>query len=113
MIRGSGGVLPLLSGVAAELLSARIDSLRLAVPDRLFVASAGDWGGDPLAVLGLLTDHARAIGGVDLIGIDAKYVFIPNEAGAGNDARLTNPMLRGLRPATPATKGGASINDHD
>jgi hypothetical protein len=111
--RRTGRVLLLLSDDAAEPISARIESLKLAVPDRLFVASAGDWGGDPLAVLGLLTDHARAIGGVDLIGIDAKYVFIPNEAGAGNDAGLTNRMMEVLRTVATETKAGVWLNDHD
>lgn len=110
--RRTGRVLLVLSDDAASLIKARIQVLGLAVPD-LYIMSADDWSGDPLAVLSTIPDHVQAIGGVDLVGIDAKYVFIPHEANAGNDSGLTGRFVDALGTITAKTGAAVWLTDHD
>jgi hypothetical protein len=110
--RKTGRVLLFLSDDPGSLTGERLRALQLLVPDRLFIIGPDDWSGDALTALTGMSEAVERIGGVDLIGVDARYIFLPAVANSGNDAALTNQLARILQDVIVDTGAALWLNDH-
>lgn len=108
----TGRVLLVLVDDAESIIGERLKTLGLD-RDEVGVIGPDDWVGNPSAFLANLKDAAEAMGGVDLILVDAKYVFVRGETGAGNDTARANDLLEPLRRVAAQTGSAIMLIDHD
>jgi hypothetical protein len=113
IIRRTGRVLLWLTDDPSSMTKKRIDTLKLDAPG-FYPIGPDHWDGNPIDALRKLPEIVERLDGVDLIVLDAKYMFLPSGVlGAANDTSITKELNDVLLRVAEKTNAAIWLNDHD